>query len=92
MEPRHAAAEPVQLTPRMTRILESASHISQRKTGERVVGTEHVLRALLDDPDAIATQVLAELGVVDRARTRLDAILRSVGYRTPSAQRIPPRE
>ena len=48
------------------------------------IGTEHVLLGLLDEPDGIAAQVLAELGVTDAVRDRLHEIMRSPGYSTRS--------
>ncbi|MGH9039327.1 MAG: Clp protease N-terminal domain-containing protein [Acidimicrobiia bacterium] len=46
------------------------------------MGTEHLLLGLLDEPDGIAAQVLAELGVTDAVRDRLHEIMRSPGYNT----------
>jgi hypothetical protein len=49
-----------------------------------IVGTEHMLMALLSDEYGVAGQVLRELGVAEAVRTRLDEIMRSEGYRTPA--------
>ncbi len=46
------------------------------------IGTEHMLLGLLDEPDGIAAQVLAELGVTDAVRERLHEIMHSPGYST----------
>lgn len=46
------------------------------------IGTEHMLLGLLDEPDGIAAQVLAQLGVTDAVRDRLHEIMRSPGYST----------
>jgi ATP-dependent Clp protease ATP-binding subunit ClpA len=72
------------VTPRMRRVLERAAEIGRERTGTAFVGTENVLRAMVDDPDAIAAQVLAELGVLERVRLRLDQIMSSSGYATGS--------
>jgi ATP-dependent Clp protease ATP-binding subunit ClpA len=71
----------------MQRILARAASIAEATLGERVVGTEHVLLATLEDPEAVATQVLSELGVREQARAKLQAILASREYRTPSELR-----
>jgi ATP-dependent Clp protease ATP-binding subunit ClpA len=77
------------LTPRMRRLLERAAAIGEERTGSRFIGTENVLRAIVDDEDAIASQVLAELGVLDRVRARLDQIMSSTEYATGSNRIFP---
>jgi ATP-dependent Clp protease ATP-binding subunit ClpA len=81
MEETRAA---IAVSPRMTRILDRAAAIGNDHTGRPFIGTENVLRALADDEDGIAGQVLRELGVLERVKSRLDEIMRSEGYRTPS--------
>ena len=71
-------------SPRMKRIFERAAEIGREHTGEPFVGTENVLRALVEDQDGIAASVLRELGVTDRIAERLDQIMSSASYRTPS--------
>ena len=71
-------------SPRMKRIFERAAEIGREHTGEPFVGTENVLRALVEDQDGIAASVLRELGVTDRIAERLDQIMSSTSYRTPS--------
>ena len=46
------------------------------------IGTEHLLLALLDEPDGIAAQVLRELGVTDAVKDRLHEIMHSPTYST----------
>ena len=70
-------------TPRMGQCLARAEREAEASTGTAVIGTEHLLLALLDDDDAIATQVLNEIGVADPVRDRLREILASEGYRQP---------
>ena len=77
------------LTPRMRRLLERAAAIGEERTGTRFIGTENVLRAIVDDEDAIASQVLAELGVLDRVRARLDQVMSSTEYATGSNRIFP---
>ena len=71
-------------SPRMKRVLERAAEIGRVHTGEPFVGTENVLRALVEDQDGIAASVLRELGVTERIAERLDQIMMSTSYRTPS--------
>jgi len=68
----------------MKRVLERAAEIGRVHTGEPFVGTENVLRALVEDQDGIAASVLRELGVTERIAERLDQIMMSTSYRTPS--------
>ena len=72
------------VSPRMRRVLERAAEIGRERTGSPFVGTENVLRAMVDDADAIASQVLAELGVLERVRARLDQLMSSKEYATGS--------
>ena len=76
-------------TPRMRRLLERAAEIGEERTGMRFVGMENVLRAIVDDEDAIAWQVLEELGVLERVRARLDQLMSSTEY-AKSSNRIFP--
>ena len=75
----------VTVSPRMQDVLKRAAEIGRTHTGERFVGTENVLRALVEDRDGIAAQVLRELGVIERVADRLDEIMTSDSYRTSSA-------
>ena len=73
-------------SPRMERVLSRAAEIGKLHTGTPFVGTENVLRALVEDTDGIAAQVLRELGVAERVAERLDEIMSSTSYRTPSRE------
>lgn len=77
----------VTVSPRMQEVLNRAAQIGKGHTGEPFVGTENVLRALVEDQDGIAAQVLRELGVTERVAQRLDEIMSSKTYRTPSRHR-----
>jgi hypothetical protein len=70
----------------MEKILNRAAEIGKIHTGAPFVGTENVLRALVEDDDGIAVQVLRELGVAERVAERLDEIMSSDNYRTPSTR------
>jgi hypothetical protein len=69
------------LTERSRKVLLAA----KREAGEldhHYIGTEHLLLGLLDEPDGIAAQVLAELGVTDAVKDRLHEIMGSPNYST----------
>jgi ATP-dependent Clp protease ATP-binding subunit ClpA len=68
-------------------VLKRAAEIGKLHTGQRFVGTENVLRALVEDRDGIAATVLRELGVTERIAERLDEIMSSESYRTSSRKR-----
>jgi ATP-dependent Clp protease ATP-binding subunit ClpA len=68
-------------------VLNRAAEIGEMHTGTPFVGTENVLRALVEDSDGIAATVLRELGVTQRIAERLDEIMSSESYRTPSRDR-----
>ena len=73
----------VQTSPRMQHVLIRAAEIARAHTGEPFVGTENVLRAMIEEDGGIAVIVLKELGVAERVAARLDEIMASEGYRTP---------
>ena len=75
------------LTPRMESTLRRASEIATAR-GHRYLGTEHMLLAMLDDPDGIAGAVLHRLYAVDKARAELERILASSGYKKTSSKRL----
>jgi len=65
------------MTPRARRTLVVAAH-EAALAGHNFIGTEHVLLALAQDPDGIAGQVLAELGVREAVKARLAEMLVTV--------------
>jgi hypothetical protein len=71
-------------------VLDRAADIGKTHTGQPFIGTENVLRALVEDDDGIAVMVLRELDVAERVAARLDEIMSSEAYRTPSKRRFPP--
>jgi ClpA/ClpB-like protein len=76
----------VQTSPRMEKVLRRAAEIGREYTGLAFVGTENVLRAIIEDDGGIAGNVLRELGVAERVAARLDEIMTSEHYRTPSTR------
>jgi hypothetical protein len=76
----------------MEKVLSRAAAIGKAHTGQAFVGTENVLRALVEDDGGIAARVLRELGVSERVAARLDEIMGSEGYRTPSTKVFPPAQ
>ncbi|HKF18451.1 MAG TPA: Clp protease N-terminal domain-containing protein [Candidatus Dormibacteraeota bacterium] len=74
--------EALTLTPRLRRSLSEAARVA-RDRGHAFLGTEHVLLGLLAEPDGIAAQVLAQLGVTEQTRLKLEQIMDSPGYFAP---------
>jgi hypothetical protein len=48
------------------------------------IGVEHLFLAIIRDPDAIPTQVLASHVSIEEVETRLLDLMNSVSYRTPA--------
>ena len=76
----------IALTPRMKRTMENAARITAAR-GHTWVGTEHVLLALLDDPAGIAGSSIRLLGFEPALRQKVEGVLDSVGYNTPSNEK-----
>jgi hypothetical protein len=74
--------EGLMLTPRLRTSLSKAANVA-RDRGHSFLGTEHILLGLLAEPDGIAARVLAELGVVEQTRLKLEQIMDSPGYFAP---------
>jgi len=79
----------MRVSPRMAMLLQRAAEIGRLHTGSPLIGTETVLRALADEPEGIAGQVLEELGVRAKTRRRLDQILSDPKY-SPGVTRSRP--
>jgi ATP-dependent Clp protease ATP-binding subunit ClpA len=62
------------ITPRVDRILKRAYYWTEA-IHDNVIGTEHLLLALLEDRDAIATQVLAEFVDLGLLKARMHDFL-----------------
>jgi ATP-dependent Clp protease ATP-binding subunit ClpA len=73
----------IPFTPRAKRVLELSFHESQR-LGSAVIGPEHVLLGLLDEPDGVAAKVLLRDGRTDEQVRAAVATVAGVG-RTAAA-------
>ena len=75
------------MTPRLQEIIRNASTLLT-DVNEDIIGVEHVMMAILDDPRAIPTQVLAKFVEPARVQRELRSLVASDGYRagngTPS--------
>ena len=69
-------------TPRFRRVLGAASDIA-RSMGHSYVGAEHLFLAVLRDPDAVPTQVLAWVADRGAIEGALLAVMDSASYRAP---------
>lgn len=72
------SGEPLTVTPRLQAVLDRAAE-TQRERGQDFVGVEHVMIAILEDPRAVPTQVLATF--VEPSRVR-DAVREVTGGTT----------
>lgn len=82
--------EPVP-TPRYTRVLAAANNIAQ-EWGHTYLGVEHLFLAIVRDHGAVPTQVLAQLVDLDQVEARLQDLMESEGYNTPSQRKKPPED
>ena len=73
------------LTPRMKHTMRRAGELA-RGRGHSYVGTEHVILALIEDPNGIAGGVMHRLACAAAVRDEVIRILESEGYskRSPS--------
>jgi ATP-dependent Clp protease ATP-binding subunit ClpC len=69
----------VRKTPRVEQAIARAERIADGY-GDGFIGTEHLLLGLAEDPDGIASSVLEELGVREKVRQRLRAMLEHEEY------------
>jgi ATP-dependent Clp protease ATP-binding subunit ClpC len=74
------ATLPTNLTPRVQRILEQAAEEAQAH-GHSYVGTEHLILALIEVGDGVASEALDELGVTEAVRNRVKEIMASDSYK-----------
>lgn len=80
--PERTSAGPVR-TPRVEETLARAAQLATAM-GHNYVGTEHLLLALVDDPDGIAGQVLNRAGRAQSLRQELQSIIDDPLYRQTS--------
>jgi ATP-dependent Clp protease ATP-binding subunit ClpC len=78
--------DPPALTPRMKRTMRRAGELA-RARGHDYLGTEHLILALIDDPDGIAGGVMHRLECAAAVRAEVLRIIESDGYsgRSPNA-------
>lgn len=69
----------LELTPRMDHTLTRAGQLA-RGRGHDYLGTEHMILALLDDPDGIAGGAIHRLGYASAIRDEIVRIMNSDGY------------
>jgi ATP-dependent Clp protease ATP-binding subunit ClpC len=69
-------------TPRVKRTIERAGREATSR-GHNHVGTEHLLLALLADPEGVAGRVLRQLGVAELAAKRVEEVMALPGYSQP---------
>jgi hypothetical protein len=89
----HRKARAVKRTPRVEQAIHRAELLAE-SLGDNFVGTEHLLLALAQDRDGVASRVLAGLGVRGDVEKQLRAFLESDSYnpdgrpgRTPPSDR-----
>ena len=63
----------------MKRMMSSAVELAQT-WGHDYLGTEHLLLALIDDPDGVAGGVITRLGYAPAIRDEVTRIMESDGY------------
>lgn len=73
--------EGLPLTERTRRTIQAAVREATQR-GDRFIGTEHLLMGILSEPAAVASRILAEVGLVGFIRDRLMAIMESPGFTT----------
>jgi ATP-dependent Clp protease ATP-binding subunit ClpA len=70
-------------THRLERVLDAASRLAAA-SGVEAIGVEHVFLASLQDKRSIPSQVADDLGIRDALISRIEAVLLSEMYRTPT--------
>ena len=74
------------LTPRMKRTISRAGELAQAR-GHDYLGTEHLILALIEDPNGIAGGVIERLGCAAAIRDEVVRIIESDGYSRGSPAR-----
>ncbi|RFU86024.1 alpha/beta fold hydrolase [Streptomyces triticagri] len=74
-------------TPRARRILEAADR-KAAGMGHSYLGVEHLMLAVLDDPDSVPTQVMAGLIEPEAVSAAILEVMESPGYNTPSTRTV----
>lgn len=80
------------LTPRMKHTMDRAGELA-RARGHDYLGTEHLILALIEDPNGIAGAAMERLGCADLIRDEVIRVIESDGYSRrgppPSPDRAP---
>ncbi|RII15332.1 ATP-dependent Clp protease ATP-binding subunit ClpC1 [Streptomyces sp. YIM 130001] len=76
-----------QPTPRARHILAAAAR-KATEMGHSYLGAEHLMLAVLDDPDAVPTQVMATLVDPAAVSAALLDVMESPGYNTPTHRTV----
>jgi ATP-dependent Clp protease ATP-binding subunit ClpC len=74
------SADPIP-TPRYAEVLSNAAQLA-RQLGHQHVGVEHLFLAIIQDPHAIPTQVLAQIADLPEIEERLLGVMGSSAYST----------
>lgn len=82
------APEPRPFTPRLQELLAKAAEM-QKERGKDFVGVEHLMIAILEDPRALPTQVLATFVEPLRVRDAVRDVINSPGYNMSSTDPRP---
>jgi ATP-dependent Clp protease ATP-binding subunit ClpA len=77
-------------TPRYAAVLSNAEQLA-RQLGHQHVGVEHLFLAIIQDPHAIPTQVLAQTADLPEIEERLRSIMSSAPYSAHSSEVLRPR-
>ena len=77
------------MTPRMKRILER-SFVEARRTGNYIIGTEHILMALLEEPNCQAVEIIESAGI--DVRSLYASVLESMGLASAGDTEAAPRK
>jgi ATP-dependent Clp protease ATP-binding subunit ClpC len=79
------------LTPRMKRTMRRAGELAKAR-GHAYLGTEHLILALIEDPNGIAGGVMHRLDCAAAIRDEVIRIIESDGYsrRSPRSHRLGP--
>lgn len=74
----------MKITPRLQHVLSVATEIAAREEHSHV-GVEHVTRAILEDPNAVPTQVMRGLGLdVENIGTEIAEAMQTDDYKARS--------
>jgi ATP-dependent Clp protease ATP-binding subunit ClpA len=76
------------MTPRLQEVIRTAQALLT-DANQGTIGVEHVMMAILDDPRAIPTQVLAKFVEPARVQRELRSLVASEEYRAGNTMSLP---